>query len=146
MSDLEERLAALRQRAIDDAAVRDVPTWRPERDGDELAGLVVHAGTATVGEEGREVARVVVERPDGSREALFGSGVVLSEAIEEANPQPGDLLCAIYLGEGISRAGRAFKRFGLSVEPADGKRTPPRTGAGAPPPGDEDVPFAPSRV
>jgi hypothetical protein len=125
--ELERRLERLRERA----AAPPPSSWRKE-DEPELAGYYVSESTKTLGTG--ESCRVVViaDARTGEQRAVWLWHQVLRERLDEAQPQPGELVLIAYQGEGESAEGRAFHRYAVVVD-RDTPGPPSRPPAGSRP-------------
>ena len=93
--------------------------WKPD-EGDQLVGTIVRRNREST-DRGDEVEVLHISTEEGEKVPVWCSSKVLADLVREKNPQTGDLCMIEYFGTGETRAGREFKRFGMSLVRAGGK-------------------------
>ena len=108
------------------------PTWRPEREGDMLMGVIVDI---TPNPWDKTVKALIIRTPDG-REYMTPRNQTLVSLIDYWKPEVGDLIAIRYDGLGVKKPGKnPPKIFSMYV-----KRLQERIPAPAPrPPTEEEV-------
>jgi len=105
-------LEKLREQPDDNGSVE---YWKPTTEGEGIEGLIVtiargnRYNSLQLHLEG--VAQIVSAYPDST----------LEKRILEQQPQVGDKIGILFLGEGVSEAGRTYKKWRVAVEPAKSK-------------------------
>jgi hypothetical protein len=81
--------------------------WKPEEKGEGVEGTVI---SVTYQESdyqpGVMIPTVTLEQADGAKVRVMGFRSVLRKEIEQENPQPGDLMAAVYMGTEKLKTGK----------------------------------------
>lgn len=119
--------------------------WKPEERGEGVEGTVI---SVTYQEsdynEGVMIPTVTLEKSDGTKVRVMGFRSVLRKEIEQENPQPGDLMAAVYMGTEKLKtgkfAGKPVHVYRVVVQKANAATGSTNEGATTPAATDE-VPF-----
>jgi hypothetical protein len=121
---------------FDNELDREVESWRPENDGDQVRGTVIKLderdglyGTTPV---------VTVATPDDRHVSIFGGRTVLKNKIDEAGLEVGDLFGVRYLGKKESASGATYHDYNVVVRNPDGTPKTSRFGPAASNTSDDD--------
>jgi hypothetical protein len=111
----------------------DSEGWVPSEPGEAIAGIVVKVGETrsdfandgenpmvpTVTIQVRPTAEQKAEGKSGDKFRVIGYGAVLKRELQDADPQPGDMIGVKYFGEKPIKkgrfAGKPYKHFGVVV-------------------------------
>ena len=126
----------------------DVTPWKPTDKGDGVEGRVVSVDSTpsdfpSPSGEVAIIPIIVLEQEDGSKVGIRGYHSVLRREIESENPQPGDLMAAVYMGSEPLKTG-TFKGRPVHVYRVVVQKSGQGSGAPSSSPSDtktEDVPF-----
>ena len=98
-----------------------VRAWKPD-EGDQLVGTIVRRNREST-DRGDEVDVLHISTEEDETVPVWCSSKVLADLVRQKDPQTGDYCKIEYFGLGETRAGREFKRFGMSVIRPGGKRS-----------------------